>query len=108
MPVVKSAEELRPTQFEGWAETTCASPETFGQPVPVRVRRVVVEPGATAQVRAAADEVMVYVVRGSGELAAAGERHHLSPEAVAWIDPAGPFSLEAADEGLEVLVTETP
>lgn len=112
MPVVRGPEELRPTSFEGWTETVCASPETFGMPVPVRARRVVVDPGASAQVAAAGDEVMVYVVRGSGVLEAAGEQHRLDPETVAWIDPPGPFALEATGEGsgggLEVLVTEAP
>lgn len=108
MPVVRSAEEQQRTQFEGWAETTCASPSTFGEPVPVNVRRVVVDPGAMASVGATAEEVMVYVVRGTGELIAADERHRLDPESMAWIDPSGPFSLEAADGGLEVLVTEAP
>lgn len=112
MPVVKSPDELRPTMFDGWTETTCASPEAFGEPVPVRVRRVVVDPDATAQVAAAGEEVMVYVVRGSGMLESAGERHRLDAEAVAWIDPPGPFALHAAGEGsgggLEVLVTEAP
>jgi hypothetical protein len=112
VPIVRRNDELPSTRHEGWAETLCASGGLFGVTVPLRTRRVAVDAGAEARLPARTGETMLYVVGGSGVLEADGERHRLAPEAVAWLDGAGPFLLEADERtpdragGLEVLVTE--
>jgi quercetin dioxygenase-like cupin family protein len=107
MPVVRTIEELPSRRAPGYTETVCAGTEVFGPEVPVRVRRIVVEPGATAPCDARGEEVMAYVAAGSGTLELGAERHSLERESTAWIVP-GPFQFTAGGEGLEVLVVEAP
>lgn len=108
MPVVKTPDQLEVRTAPGYTETVCAGPDTFGLPVPMRARRFVVEPGARAPVDAGGEEVMVYVIGGSGALETGTERHDLSRESMAWVQPPGSFTLDAGPSGLEVLVSEAP
>jgi quercetin dioxygenase-like cupin family protein len=108
MPVVRDAASLPVRTAEGVRETLVADAAVFGSPVPMRLRQVAVEPGRTASLDAAGEEVMAYVVSGTGDLAVGGERHALGPESMAWIDPPGPFELVAGQDGLVVLVAEAP
>jgi quercetin dioxygenase-like cupin family protein len=108
MPVVRGPDELTTREGTGWTETLCASAEVFGTPEPVRARRIVVAPGASAHVEAGGTEAMAYVAGGSGVLEIAGERHPLARESMAWIDPPGPFVLVGGTGGLEVFLAEAP
>lgn len=107
MPVVRTLDELPSRHMPGATETVCAGAEVFGPEVPLRIRRIVVEPGATAPCDAVGEEVMTYVVAGSGILEVGSERFPLAPESMAWVGP-GTFQLAAGDDGLEVLVVEAP
>lgn len=113
MPVVRTPEDLPPETHDGWSETLCASEDTFDAPVPLRARRVAVQPGAVAHLTTQGREVMLYVVSGAGELETEDERHRLAPESMAWLDGAGALSLAAdpparGGSGLEIIVTEAP
>lgn len=107
MPLVRDAGSLPVRRADGVTETLAADPEVFGVPVPMRMRRFAVEPGITATLEAVGDEVMAYVLAGSGTLVAGTEQHALAPESMAWVE-AGPLQLIAGDDGLSVLVVEAP
>lgn len=107
MPLVREAASLPVRHGDGVTETLGADPGVFGVPVPMRMRRVAVEPGVTATLEVAGEEVMAYVLTGSGSVAAGGEQHALAPESMAWVDP-GSIQLTAGDDGLVVLVAEAP
>ncbi len=107
MPIVKEASSLPVRQGDGVTETLGADPDVFGVPVPMRMRRVAVDPGVTASLVVAGQEVMTYVLTGSGSLASGGEHHALASESMAWVDP-GSIELTAGDDGLVVLVIEAP
>jgi quercetin dioxygenase-like cupin family protein len=108
VPIVRAAASLPVRRSEGVTETLAAGSEVFGVPVPLRLRRVAVDPGQSAAVDAAGAEVMAYVLAGTGFLTVGGERHALAPESMAWIDPPGPFEVVAAHDGLTLLVAEAP
>lgn len=108
MPVVKENASLPVRTADGVTETLVAGAEVFGAPVPLRLRRVALEPGRLAAVDAAGAEVMAYVLEGSGVLTAAGEQHALETESMAWVEPPEAFELEAGSRGLVILVAEAP
>lgn len=108
MPVVKDSASLPVRQADGVTETMVAGAEVFGAPVPLRLRRVALEPGHSAAVDAAGAEVMAYVLQGSGVLTVGGEQHALETESMAWVEPPEAFELAASDRGLVVLVAEAP
>jgi quercetin dioxygenase-like cupin family protein len=99
VPVVKGPAALPSRREPGYVEIVCASTEVFDVPVPLRLRRFVVDPGRTADIDAQGAEVMAYVVAGSGEVVAGTERSELQNGSMAWLDP-GPFRLSAGDDGL--------
>ena len=107
MPIVRGPAALPSRRGPGYVETVCASTEVFDTPVPLRVRRFVVDAGSTAEVDARSAEVMAYVVAGSGSVEVGGERCELRRESMAWLDP-GSIRLSAGDDGLEVLLVEAP
>ncbi len=107
MPIVRGPAALPSRRGPGYVETVCAGTEVFDASVPLRVRRLVIDAGRTAEVDTRSAEVMAYVVAGSGSVEVGGERHELRRESMAWLDP-GPIRLSAGDDGLEVLLTEAP
>lgn len=108
MPVVRHPDELPVVHGDGYTETACADAQIFGEPVPMRARRFLLEPGSTAPTEIAGDEAMVYVARGSGVLEVGAERHDLAPESMVWIEPPATVTMRAGNDGMDVLVSEAP
>jgi mannose-6-phosphate isomerase-like protein (cupin superfamily) len=82
----------------------------FGEPVPLEVTRFRLDPGAHLDgVGLGGTEAMIYVIAGSGTaLAPAGddERFALGPESMLWLGACEEFSVEAGQDGLDLMVAE--
>lgn len=86
MPVVRTVDMLPARRAAGWIEWDWAGPGTFGAPVPMTARRMVLDPGAGGpEIPLGSREAMVYVAAGSGTAEAAGEVFTLSHETVLWL-----------------------
>ncbi len=72
----------------GYSSGPWASAEIFGEPVPLKVRRYLLDPGAMARFPLNGREAFGYVIAGSGTAQAApdpgGERFSLDAESVLW------------------------
>jgi quercetin dioxygenase-like cupin family protein len=76
----------------------------------MKVRRFLVDACVTAQVvPPRGQEAFAYVIAGSGEAAASppAERFALGTESVLWLGPCEELSVEAGQEGLDLMVAET-
>lgn len=90
----------------GWTEIPLAGPD-LDPGLPMRARRVVLEPNAAGPALAPPrGETMLYVIRGSGTGTAGAVPMTLEPETVVWLDPADRLTLQAGPEGLEILIGE--
>src|SRR5690349_22152422 len=82
----------------------------FGQPVPLKVRRFLIDASVNARlVPPRGAEAFAYVIAGSGTAAASppAERFALATESVLWLGPCGELSVEAGQDGLDLMVAET-
>jgi quercetin dioxygenase-like cupin family protein len=82
----------------------------FGEPVPLNVRRYLVEAGVTARlVPPGGPEAFAYVIAGSGTAAASppAERFAVGTESVLWLGACAELSVEAGPDGLDLMVAET-
>jgi mannose-6-phosphate isomerase-like protein (cupin superfamily) len=82
----------------------------FGQPVPLKVKRYLLDAGATApMLPLRGEEAFAYVIAGSGTAAASPppETFALGPESVVWLGPCEELSFTAEENGLDLMVAET-
>jgi quercetin dioxygenase-like cupin family protein len=82
----------------------------FGEPVPLKVRRFLIDAGVTARlVPPRGAEAFAYVIAGSGAAAASppAERFALGTESMLWLGPCDELSVEAGLDGLDLMVAET-
>jgi quercetin dioxygenase-like cupin family protein len=108
MPVVRTVDMLAARRAAGWAEWDWAGPDTFGAPVPMTARRVVLDPGAARPgIPLGSQEAMVYVASGSGTAEAAGGMFALGHETVLWLAGQDAVTLRAGEAGLDALIAES-
>jgi len=93
----------------GYTAGPWASADIFGTPVPLKVRRYRLDPGARVRrIQLGGTEAMAYVIAGSGTAVASpdagGESFILGPESVLWLSACDELTLEAGRERLDVLV----
>jgi mannose-6-phosphate isomerase-like protein (cupin superfamily) len=95
---------------QGYASGPWASADVFGAPVPLKVKRYRLDPGARVRdIRLGRTEAMAYVIEGSGAALASppdgeGEPFPLGPESVLWLSACDGLTVEAGPERLDVLV----
>jgi quercetin dioxygenase-like cupin family protein len=98
---------------QGWTSRVWASAGTFGQPVPLKVNRWRLDPGARAPgIPLGGTEAFGYVIAGSGTAQAAppdagGEVFGLGTESVLWLAGCDGLTLEAGPGGLDLLVAQS-
>jgi mannose-6-phosphate isomerase-like protein (cupin superfamily) len=97
---------------EGWTSRLWAGADVFGQPVPLKVSRLRVAPGArTLNTPLGGTEALAYVISGSGTAlpspAAGGELFSLATESVLWLSACDSVTIEAGAEPIDVLVART-
>jgi mannose-6-phosphate isomerase-like protein (cupin superfamily) len=105
-PVFSAA--CRPDQ--GWTTGPWFAEGIFGEPVPLKVRRFLLDADVTAElVPPRGAEAFAYVIAGSGVAAASppAERFALATESVLWLGPCDELSVEAGLDGLDLMVAET-
>ena len=95
----------------GYAAGPWASGDVFGAPVPLKVRRYLVDPGGRARMPLPGTEAMAYVIAGSGTAVAspdAGEgQFALGAESVLWLSAGDGLTVEAGPGPLDVLVAHS-
>src|SRR5690348_10514222 len=82
----------------------------FGQLVPLKVRRFLIDAGVTARpVPPRGAEAFAYVIAGSGTATASppAGRFGLGTESVLWLGACDELSVEAGQDGLDLLIAET-
>jgi len=82
----------------------------FGQPVPLKVKRYLLDAGATApMLPLRAEEAFAYVIAGSGTAAASppAETFALGTESMLWLGACEELSFAAGENGLDLMVAET-
>ena len=95
---------------QGWTTGPWFTESMFDQPVPLKVRRFLIDAGVTARlVPPRGAEAFAYVIAGSGAAAASppAERFALTAESVLWLGPCDELSAEAGPDGLDLMVAET-
>jgi quercetin dioxygenase-like cupin family protein len=98
---------------QGWTSRVWASAEVFGQPVPLKVKRVRLDAGVHARgIPLGGTEAFAYVIAGSGTAQAApsgagAERFGLDAESVLWLAVCGSLDAEAGPAGLDLLVAHS-
>jgi quercetin dioxygenase-like cupin family protein len=95
---------------QGWTTGPWFVAEMFGEPVPLKVRRFLIDAGITARlVPPRGAEAFAYVIAGSGAAATSppAERFALATESVLWLGPCDELSAEAGPHGLDLMVAET-
>jgi quercetin dioxygenase-like cupin family protein len=97
---------------QGWTGRVWASADVFGQPVPLKVKRLRLDTGAQAQgIPLGGTEAFAYVIAGSGTAigspSTGSERFTLGTESVLWLSACDILTIEAQDEPLDVLVALT-
>jgi mannose-6-phosphate isomerase-like protein (cupin superfamily) len=105
-PVFSAA--CRPDQ--GWTTGPWFVEGISGEPVPLKVRRFLLDADVTAElVPPRGAEAFAYVIAGSGTAAASppAERFALATESVLWLGPCDELSVEAGLDGLDLMVAET-
>lgn len=97
----------RPDQ--GWTSGPWFLDGMFGEPVPLKVKRYLIDANVTAQlVPPRGQEAFAYVIAGSGMAVASppAEPFALGTESVLWLGACGELSFEAGLDGLDLLVAE--
>ena len=93
---------------QGYTSGPWASADTFGAPVPLKVRRYRLDPGARVRrIALGGTEAMAYVIAGSGTALPAGtgdESLSLGPESVLWLSACEELTVEAGPGRLDLLV----
>jgi mannose-6-phosphate isomerase-like protein (cupin superfamily) len=95
---------------QGWTTGPWCSEGMFGEPVPLKVSRFLIDAGVTARlVPPRGAEAFAYVIAGSGTAAVSppAERFTLGTESVLWLGACGELSVEAGQDGLDLMVAET-
>ena len=94
----------------GWTSRPWAGGDVFGQPVPLKVRRLLVDANVTARVvPPRGQEAFGYVIAGSGTAVASppAERFALGTESVLWLGACEELSVEAGLDGVDMMLAET-
>src|SRR5262252_11034552 len=97
---------------QGWTSRVWASAEVFGQPVPLKVKRLRLDAGARARgIPLGGTEAFAYVIAGSGTAVASppgagAERFGLDAESVLWLAACDSLAAEAGPAGLDLLVAQ--
>jgi len=85
-------------------------PDMWDEPVPLKVGRRRLDPGATDRIPLRGRENFAYVIAGSGTATASpeveGERFALGAESVLWLTGCDQMSACAGPDGLDLLVAE--
>ena len=95
---------------QGWTTGPWFVEDMFGQPVPLKVRRFLIDACVTAElVPPRGAEAFAYVIAGSGTVGAPppAERFALGTESVLWLGSCDELSVESGPDGLELMVAET-
>ena len=101
-------EEMEARTAHGVRELVVAAGSTFDD-LAVELRRLDVDPGASAAVDApGAGEYVVYVIGGGGMVRTGGEELPLGPESVIWLDPGERCEIVAGPDGLQALAAHAP
>jgi mannose-6-phosphate isomerase-like protein (cupin superfamily) len=95
----------------GYTSGPWASADIFGTPVPLKVKRYRLDPGARVRgIALGGTEAMAYVVAGSGAALpadAGDESFILGPESVLWLSACAGLTVEAGPGPLDVLVAHS-
>jgi mannose-6-phosphate isomerase-like protein (cupin superfamily) len=95
---------------QGWTTGPWFSEGMFGQTVPLKVRRFLIDACVTARpVPLRGAEAFAYVIAGSGTVGASppAERLALGTESMLWLGACEELSVEAGLDGLDLIVAET-
>ena len=95
---------------QGWTTGTWSGSDFWGQPVPLKVRRFLLDAGSTGRlVPPRGAEAFGYVIAGFGTAAVTppAERFALGTESMLWLGACEELSVEAGQNGLDLLVAET-
>jgi quercetin dioxygenase-like cupin family protein len=98
---------------QGRASLVWASADVFGEPVPLTVERLRLDPGARAAgIPLGGTEAFGYVIAGSGTAQASpagagAERFGLAAESVLWLAACDGLDVEAGSGGLDLLVAQS-
>jgi mannose-6-phosphate isomerase-like protein (cupin superfamily) len=95
---------------QGWTTGPWFVEDMFGQPVPLKVRRFLIDACVTARlVPPRGAEAFAYVIAGSGAVAASppAERFALGADSVLWLGACEELSVEAGLDGLDLVLAET-
>jgi len=95
---------------QGWTTGPWFVEDMFGQPVPLKVRRFLIDACVTAElVPPRGAEAFAYVIAGSGTAAASppAERFALGTESALWLGSCDELSVEAGLDGLDLMIAET-
>jgi quercetin dioxygenase-like cupin family protein len=95
---------------QGWTTGPWFHESMSGEPVPLKVKRYLVDAGVTARlVPPRGEEAFAYVVAGSATAIASppAGRFALRTESVLWLGACEELSVEAGQDGLDLLVAET-
>jgi mannose-6-phosphate isomerase-like protein (cupin superfamily) len=95
---------------QGWTTGPWFHNSMSGEPVPLHVKRYLVDANVTARlVPPPGEEAFAYVIAGSGTASASppAERFALGTESVLWLGPCDELSVEAGQDGLDLMVAET-
>ena len=94
----------------GYTSGPWAGADMFGTPVPLKVKRYRLDPGATAdRIALGCTEAMAYVIAGSGTASASppdagAEPFTLGAESVLWLSACHELTVRAGHEQMDVLV----
>jgi mannose-6-phosphate isomerase-like protein (cupin superfamily) len=94
----------------GYTSGPWASADMFGTPVPLKVKRYRLDPGAMAdRIALGCTEAMAYVIAGSGTASASppdagAEPFTLGAESVLWLSACNELTVKAGHEQMDVLV----
>jgi len=95
---------------QGWTTGPWFAEGIFGEPVPLKVRRFLIDSCVTARlVPPRGTEAFAYVIAGSGAAAASppADRFALGTESVLWLGACEELSVEAGLDGLDLMIAET-
>ena len=112
MPWICTPDFSQAGNDQGWTSRVWASADVFGQPVPLKVKRLRLDAGAQARgIPLGGTEAIAYVIAGSGTAVASpatgGEQFTLGTESVLWLSACDSLAIDAGDEPLDVLVALT-
>jgi mannose-6-phosphate isomerase-like protein (cupin superfamily) len=95
---------------QGWTTGPWIFESMGDEPVPLKVRRFLVDAGITASlVPPRGQEAFAFIIAGYGTAAVSppAERFALAAESVLWLGPCDELSVEAGQDGLDLMVAET-